>query len=258
MRNYLITLAAGILFTLPATAQPKTLVALYKVQPGKMPEYVAALNKMVVPVLDRLVEDGTIQAYGIETGVLHSPGEPNLAAWFTAPDYARIQKADDAVLAAIASHPEEARILLEEADMNAHRDMLLESSVEKLGKVPDGVKPFVALAYFRVKPGKDGDFDKFGEKFYSPVYEKLIKDGSVYSYQVLRQAFHSDDPDGAWVVVTVPDMAALDKLDAAFGAKMKALTPAERSMMDNSGRELSDISAHRDYLMRCVAYRMHQ
>ncbi|HLJ46295.1 MAG TPA: hypothetical protein VKU01_09825 [Bryobacteraceae bacterium] len=256
MRQKLNILAVAFLLASPAAAETKSMVALYKVQFGKLNEYIATLKAVVAPALDRLVSDGVIESYGVDIDVLHSPNQPNLAAWFSGPTYASLQKADETVLAALASHPQESRMLLEGADMNAHSDLLLEASTSKFGHIPDGAMPFKMLIYERVKPAKISDYLKYGTKYFTPVYDQLIKDGVVYGYQVFEQAVHTQDPGGIWIVVTVPDMATLDKLDTVFEARMKAMPPDEKSIMENSTRDWTDEAAHRDYVMRAVAFKM--
>lgn len=238
-----------------SAAGPKTMVALYKIQFGRMNECIAALNTAVTPVLDRLMSEGAIDSYGIDIDVLHVPNMPNLAAWFSGPTYAGMQKANDAVLAALASHPQQAKLLLDSADMNAHADMLLETEDSKFGSVPAGAMPFRLLVQQRVKPGKLEEYMRFGAKQFAPVYEQLVKDGVIHGYEVLAPALHTEEPGTLWILMTMPDMAAMDKLDAALEAKMKSLSAAERSIVENTRRQLTEEAGHRDFLMRSVVYK---
>jgi hypothetical protein len=256
MKRLLIPLSVMILMAIPGIAQQKTMVSLTKVKFGKTAEYIAAFNTAIAPALDRLVADGVIQSYGLDVDVLHSAGQPNVVGWFSASSFANLQKAVDASTVAAAAHPSEAKLLMENTDQDTHVDLLLTSSAGKFGKVPEGAKPFTNVAFFKVKPGKESDWSQFGKKYYQPVYDKLVDEGTIYGYQILMQTLHTEDPGSAWVVVTMPDMAAIDKMEAAFEGAMKMLTPSERSMMQGAIRDQTDEAAHRDQLMRAAAFRM--
>ncbi len=245
----LLALAGG------CAAEQKIMVAVYKVDFGKLDAYVEAINKAATPALDRLLEDGVIQAYGVDLDALHSAGQPNVAAWFSASTYGNLQKADDAVLAAIGAHPAEAKVLLESADMNAHEDYLLEAVMSKFGRIPAGAKPVSTLSQMRIKPGKMKEWRQASEKYFKPIYDKLVDDGAIYSYQALVQGVHTKDPGDVWLLVQMPDMGAIDKLDQAFEARMQAMTPAERSIFENLEATLLVESAHRDGLMRSAIFR---
>lgn len=259
MLKITIPLLAMALCPLAASAQEQrsiTMVALYKVKPGRMGEFLSAAGKVIAPVLDKLVADGVIQAYGLDTDVLHEAHEPNVAGWFNVTSYANLQKAEDAINAAQAAAPAESQVMLSAADMDAHRDMLLETVSAKFGKAaPMGAKPVTSIAVFKLRPGKGGDWMKAGDRYYKPTYDKLVADGVIYGYQVLQPVFHGADGDVRLVLVSHPDMAAMDKVDAAFAAAIKALSPAERSLMAGSMRDTTDEAAHRDYLMRAVFFK---
>jgi hypothetical protein len=94
-RIFLRLAVAAFVLCLAASAQetsPITHVSLFKVKPARMAEWIKATHKNYVPVMDKLVADGTILAYGINTAVLHRAGLPNADAWFTVPDYGAYEK----------------------------------------------------------------------------------------------------------------------------------------------------------------------
>lgn len=260
MRTIAYALLSLATFALPAAAQSekppssKTMLALYKVAFEKVPAFTAAFNAAIAPALDQLVADGVIQSYGVDNDVLHIPGKANVTAWFTAATYGDIQKAEDATWAAVFAHPAEAKVLLESCDMSAHEDLLVETVSSAIGTVPAGAKPFRSVLFFKLKPGKESDWFKLGEKYYLPIYEKLVKDGVVYRYEVITQSMHTEDPGNAWVSILIPDMAALAKIEAVFDAKMKSMTPEEHKLMNSLG-DLSDDAAHRDFLMRALVFK---
>jgi hypothetical protein len=77
------------------------------------------------------------------------------------------------------------------------------------------------------------------------VYEKLLADGVVTSYGLESEDFHSQKLGRMDFYVTVPDAAALDKVDKAMNElfeKNPTLGAALQSMTQSEG--------HRDYLMR--------
>ena len=235
-------------------AQPKTMVALFKTKFGKMPAFVGAMQKTTIPALDQLLAQGVIQAYGLDTDVLHTGG-PNMALWFSAPSYGAIQKANEAVMGSLEKHPAEAAAIGEAADLDAHTDLLLEVTHAKFGKIPAGALPVTNLSLFRVKTGKDKDWERAAAKYFQPLYDKLVDDGVIYGYQYLAQGMHTENPGDTWFLVSMPDMSAMDKIDAAFAARMKAMSADERSIFEHLLPTLQEDAEHRDYIMRSIAFK---
>jgi DNA relaxase NicK len=77
------------------------------------------------------------------------------------------------------------------------------------------------------------------------VMEKLLADGTVTSYGMETEDFHSGKLGRVDFYTTVSDAAAIDKVDQAMNElfeKNPALGDAFQSMTERDG--------HRDYLMR--------
>ena len=96
-----------------------------------------------------------------------------------------------------------------------------------------------------VKPGEDRAFRDLMNSRLVPVFEKLVADGSVVSYSVDTEEYHTEKPGRVSLVYTTADASGLDKVDQALEAafsKDNEIGPAVRSMTD--GKE------HRDFLLR--------
>jgi hypothetical protein len=78
-----------------------------------------------------------------------------------------------------------------------------------------------------------------------PVMEKLVADGSIVSYSVSSEDYHTEKPGLTSMIFTTADASGLDKADDALEAalgKDRALGPAVAALTDGED--------HRDYLSR--------
>ena len=60
----------------------------YTVFPGKEEELNSLINTVGAPVRDKLLAEGVIMAWGMETPILRQPGGTTHLIWFTVADYA--------------------------------------------------------------------------------------------------------------------------------------------------------------------------
>lgn len=224
-----------------------TSVALFKVQPGLESAFVEK-SKAFVPVLDKLLSSGTVLAYGMDTDVLHVPGETNVAFWYEGRDYAAIEQAGNALDEFIASNAPLMKELVAMTDMSAHRDLIVRAREESHKTMPGGIKPTVDFDIVRVKPGRMPEFLGLFDKYNKPVYEKLVADGVIYAYELDTEAVHTMAAGMVWTVVTMPNLGAKDKVNAAFAEADKKMTESERNMLEKTYYELVDPASHRDSL----------
>lgn len=250
-----LLLLASCSVTLQAAEPPMfTSVALFKVKPDKLGDFLAASGKVFNPVLDKLLASGTVLAYGMDVDMFHSAGEPNVVGWYVVASRSSMQKTEEAMERAQMQNPAAMKIFLEASDINAHRDLFLSRITGKVGRAPAGVKPYTQVSYFKANPGKGLDLNKGFEKYFKPIYDKLVDDGVILAYEFADEAIHSQGMSSRWVILQVADLAALDKAEAAIAAARAAMSPAERSIMLSAGREAIDDSAHRDHLYHAAFF----
>ena len=259
MRTITLSVIAGIALTAGTLAaqkpEPLTSVSLYKLKPDKSEAWIGVFKKHFAPMLDKLMTDGDVMAYGVDLDVLHQPGEANTTVWFSTANYAGYEK----VLDMIGKTWEkigaaERQIALSYTDPDKHRDFLLRSVVVNSKTPPAGVKPYTYLSRSQVKPGKSDDFRKLFDKYSKPILDQLIADGTLLYYSLDVEEVHSEDPGVRWVVTVSADLAANDKVSAAFDAARGRMSAAERSILSGEYREVLVPGAHRDFLMHAAVF----
>ena len=75
-----------------AQPQPLTFFYDYTVNPGKEDEFMNLIKTVGAPVRDKLMADGVILAWGMETPVLRYPGGTTHLIWFSVADWNGLKK----------------------------------------------------------------------------------------------------------------------------------------------------------------------
>ncbi len=97
----------------------------WQFKPGEMKNYMEQVKKLFVPVLDKLVADGTITSYGELTEDYHTSGKLGmLYEYFTVPDAASLDKANDALEAVFNANPTFAESMRNMTTPDGHSDHL--------------------------------------------------------------------------------------------------------------------------------------
>jgi hypothetical protein len=229
-------------------------VATFKVPPTNQHAFVEK-GKVFVPVLDKLMASGSVLAYGIDTDILHVPGETNVAFWVVVPNYAALDKEGAAIDEFIAANPGVMQELTAMSDPAAHHDLIIRTREESHKSVPPGSTPIGDFDMVRVKPGHMQEFMELFRKYDKPVYEKLVTDGVIYAYELDTEAVHTMEPGLMWTIVTMPNLAAKDKVNAAFEEADKNLPEAERNMFQKLYLDVVVPGSHRDSLSISQVYK---
>ena len=232
-----------------AKAQPAqtvyTYVAEYGLPRASWDDFVARWQKVSVPVLDRLVADGSIIEYGASATVVHHEGAPTHSLWWAANTFAGTQR----VLAELAkSGPPPAAI-----PGTTHRDRLLRSVVYRAGKASQ-TGGFSELSMNVVKPGKAQLWRETYDKYTKPVLEKLFAEGTITGYGVDQEHVHTENLGARFEWIMYPSAEAIDKANAAFAADREKRTADERSAITAAYRDIFEPGAHRDGLDRVIRW----
>lgn len=233
--------------------QPLTSVAMFKVTPDKMSGFMDVM-KLFEPSLDKLLAAGTIQAYGVDSDILHGEG-PNVEFWITGADFGAIEAAEKAVDAAIAANPEKMKAAWGLTDFAAHRDILVRSVESNHGKAPAGALPVTDFTMDKVKPGRMSTARMLFNHFDKPVFDKLVADGVIYGYSLDVEAVHTSAPGTVWLVVVMPNLAAKGKVRAARNAAWEKLPASDREALDKIFDDTFEASAHRDFLSQALIFK---
>lgn len=245
----LLSLMAGALFA-QNQPQPLTSVALWKVAPAKEADFVAKA-KAFNPVLDKLLADGSILAYGMDVDMLHVPGNTNVAHWYTASNWAGIQAAETAIDAFISANPQVMAELNAMHDASAHRDIIVRSLEHKFKKPASGM-PVWDFYQDTVKDGMAREYVAAFRLYTKPVLEKLFADGVICGYQLDAEAIHTQEAGVYWGIICMPNLGARDKVMAAFDADDAKRSAAERDMLTKQHQAMVTRAGHRDMLSKGV------
>ncbi len=249
---FCLLLAAGSVFAQPAPT-PITSVSMFRVQPDRMERFVEIV-RLITPSLDKLLQAGTIDAYGLDTDMVHVEG-PNVVLWYAARDFTGISEAEKAVQAALQANAEKMKDAYSVTDFEKHRDLMVRSLEHGAGKIPAGALPVTFFQQEKVKPGKLPVARMMFHHHEKPVLDQLIKDGVIYGYAMDVEAIHTMEPGTVWYLITAPDLGAMDKIQAAFAAAQEKMSAQERRALEEMDEEIFDRKAHRDSVSRAVIFR---
>jgi hypothetical protein len=250
----------------PNQPQPLTFWYDYHVNPGKEEEFMNLIKTVGAPVRDKLMADGVILAWGMETPILRYPGGTTNLIWFTVANMEGVDKvlmameAQQAKLEADAnaskSKPPSERIR-EAVDMSKTRDWLTTDQVVNLGPNPaPGVLPVTRYNFVKVKPGKAADYRKTWEKYNKPIFDKLVTDGVILAFGLATEAIKTDGDFTHFVWMATANMAGLDKIAAAFAADRARRTEDERNSITQAFTDVTDPDKARSIVTRSRIFRL--
>jgi hypothetical protein len=252
--------------------QPLTFWYGYTINPGKEDEFLDLVKTVGQPVRDKLMADGVVLAWGVQASMLRVPGNSTHFIWYAVADYAGLEKVDSAMRAQISKLNDEATKsgtakkgqkpagsltarLAEVADMSKVHDYLTRDLVIALSQsAPTGVLPYSRYNFFKVKPGKGADFRKAWEKYNKPIFDKLMADGVILAYGLAVEDVRTEGEFTHFVWYDVKDLAALDKVRAAFIADRDRRSQEEQDALTHLFVSLQDADASRSELTRSLIF----
>jgi hypothetical protein len=229
--------------------QPLTFFYGYTVNPGKEEEFMNLVKTVGTPVRDKLMAEGVVLAWGLETPVLRFPGGTTHLIWFSVANWAGVEKvlnameeqlqklATDEAKRTESAHAAKQKPALTTAerlrdalDMSKTRDWLSRDIVANFGPPPAaGALPVTRYNFIKVQPGKAAEYRRAWEKYNKPVYDKLVADGVVMAYGLAVEEVKTDGDFTHFVWVATADMAGLDKIGPAFTADRQRRSEEERN-----------------------------
>lgn len=254
------------------TPGPLTFFYDYTVFPGKEEDLDTLIRTVGAPVRDRLLAEGVVLAWGMETPILRYPGGTTHLIWFAVANYAGVEKVlngMEAQLAKLAAEEAQAargrqRPAMTTAersrsvfDMSKTRDWLTRDLVAGFGPRPAaGVLPFTRYNFVKVKPGKGGDYRRAWEKYNKPVFDKLVADGTVLAYGLAQEELKTDGEWTHFVWIATSSMAAADKIGPAFAADRAGRSEKERNEITEAFLDATEPDKARSLLTRSRIFKL--
>jgi hypothetical protein len=270
MRRLLLLPISLLLLSFNAMAQqpqPLTFYYDYTVNAGKEDEFMNLIKTVGAPVRDKLMAEGVVLAWGMETPVLRYPGGTTHLIWFSVANWDGVDKvltAMEAQLAKIAADEAKtkpakttAQRTREVFDMSKTRDWLSRDVVANYGPPPAaGVLPVTRYNFIKVKPGKSGEYRATWEKYNKPVFDKLVTDGVILAYGMSVEEVKTDGDFTHFVWMATANMGGLEKIAAAFAADRARRTEDERKTINDLFTDVTEPDKARSVVTRLRIFRL--
>lgn len=256
------------------TPGPLTFYYDYTVFPGKENDLNTLINTVGAPVRDKLMAEGVVMAWGMETPILRYPGGTTHLIWFSVANWEGVEKvlnamearqaklaADEAAAARGRQRPfmttaERARSVF---DGSKTRDWLIRDIVANYGPPPKaGVLPFIRYNFIKARPGKGADYRRTWEKYNKPVFDRLIADGTVLAYGLAQEEVKTDGDWTHFVWIATPSMAAADKIGPAFAADRARRSEKDRNEITEAFLESTEPDKARSMVTRSRIFKVRQ
>ncbi len=260
--------------------QPQSLTFYYDyhVVPGKEEEFMNLVKLVGAPVRDKLLAEGVVLAWGIETPVLRYPGGTTHLIWFSVANWDGVEKvmnameaqlaklaADDAKAADAARASKQkpgmttAERTREIFDMSKTRDWLTRDLISGYGPPPAaGALPVVRYNFIKAKAGKSATYRAAWEKYNKPVYDKLVADGVVLAYGFATEEVKTDGDFTNFVWYATANMATLEKVGPAFNADRARRSAEERDAINELFNSVTEPDKARSIVTRSRIFRAPQ
>ncbi|HLK34514.1 MAG TPA: hypothetical protein VKT29_15570 [Terriglobales bacterium] len=217
-----------------------TYVAEWSVPRAQWPD-MAKAEQASTAVLDRLVSDGTLVAYGLDETVVHDFKGSTHSNWFQASSLAGIFKALDALQSGTAAnaalygsgpHQDE---LLVSRDYDGHSGNFRNAMLRGLS--------------VRVKPGMERQFHDAFDRIIRPVLQNLVSQGALHGWSYQDQ-WIIKEPGRITAVIVANGAEGLDRYVAAINDLFDKNPDAVEPLI-----AATEPGSRRDFLVRVTAMR---
>ncbi|HEY2820307.1 MAG TPA: hypothetical protein VGJ06_04620 [Candidatus Acidoferrum sp.] len=255
--------------------QPLTFWYEYHVNPGKEEEFLNLVKTVGAPVRDKLMADGVVLAWGVESPVLRIPDSATHMIWYAVADYAGLEKVDAAMREQISKMTEDSakgsavkkgaaaaggptERVMQITDFAKTHDYLTRDLVSGFAtsNPPAGTLPFTRYAFVKAKPGKGQEYRKAWEKYNKPIFDKLAADGTILAFGLAVEDVRTDGDFTHYTWIATKDLASMDKVRAAVLSDRDKRSPEERDALTALFASLTDPDAARAELTRSLIFHL--
>jgi hypothetical protein len=258
-----------------AKMQPLTFWYEYTVNPGKEAQFLELVKTVGAPVRDKLMTEGVVLAWGVQTPLLRIPGNATHMIWYTVADWGGVEKVDAAMRAQIARLDEEAMKagaakkgatpaggvtarMMEIADVSKTHDFVTRDLIFVTGKgdLPANTLPWARYNFVKAKPGKGAELRKVWEKYNQPVLDKLVADGVVLAYGFSVEDVRTDGDFTHYIWYATKDLGSMEKIRAAYMADRNKRSQEEQDAISAEFNALLDADASRSEIDHAIIFRV--
>jgi hypothetical protein len=227
-------------------------------------------------VRDKLMADGVVQAWGVDTPVIRVPENATHMVWYMVADYAGVEKVESAMNEQIAklngdgakgsSAGKKGAVpaggptaqVLAITDFAKTHDYLTRAIVSGFSnqRPPAGTLPCSRYSFVKVKPGKGAEYRKAWERYNKPVLDKMVADGTIMAYALVVEEVRTDGDFTHYTWIATKDLASQDQARAAFLADREKRSAEEQEAITKLFTELTDPDANRTQLNRSLIFHL--
>jgi len=226
---------------------PRTLryMSEWTISPQDFDAYTKELDQRVRPVLQRLMNAGTVVDWGTYSSLVAEDNGATHGMWFEITSLEGLETALDALKDLPPS-----RLAM---GAKKHHDALLRTNLRR-SKPANGSKGYYYFNSTLIQPGKTDKWREWWDKYQKPMYDQFLADGLVVSYEVDSGEMHTMDPNWVYLVYVEPTASAIDKINDAFLSRAKKRTPEESQAISDEYNSVVVPGTHRDYFARSMSY----
>jgi hypothetical protein len=195
-----------------------TYVSQFQIPRANWAQYSEDTEKTFVPVVDKLMADGTLVGYTTFEQVVHTPdGYTHGAAW-SSNTIAGLMKVLDEVR---KNAPRPSQIAA-----TKHEDLLMQSTMYHVGS---GTPTYLRVVCSMAKADKPGEYGAALKKYLGPTFDEQLKKGVATFYGIDEQYVNTGAPSLRCLVIDYPNADGMDKWAAAVNATFGKMSAADRA-----------------------------
>jgi hypothetical protein len=223
-------------------AQPiYTYVSQFQVPRANWGQYAEDTDKNFVPIVERLMSDGTLVSWSTFETIVHTPeGYTHGAAW-SSNSIAGLTRVLDELR---KSPPRPSQVAA-----TKHEDYLMQSTMYHASSAK-GTSGYLRVICSSAQPTKPDDYAAALKKYLWPTFEEQFKKGVANYFGVDQQYVNSSAPSLRCLVITYPNAESMDKWATAVGATLGKMSQADRDAF--YGSTVTD--SRRDFMARLTHY----
>lgn len=225
-------------------------VGEWDVPRDKWDDFAAFFEKYEKPVMERMLTEGVIVEWGFAAEGLHDPDGYTHSTWTGATSLAALEKAQQAYYLSLGDNADDREN--EFASMiTKHRDAFTRTVAYKTRsvKLTGG---YLLGSMVQIDPAKGREYREAWEAYQKPIYDQLLADGTIIGYTLEVEHFHTSAPGSFTNWYVLEDLAAEEKVEAAFDAAWEKLSAQDRDARMSLYESFGDWSSHRDYMNRII------